>query len=481
MSYAKKTMLSSAWGVGLGLVGQVCSLIVFVILSRHLSVQEFGLVALCFLVTEMLVSLSNFGINQLLIQRPYWSDRFASSCFKVVASVSLLFSILMVLVAAPLAEHFFLEGSFSLLSLLSLVPLVSSASIVSVAKLLRNFDNRTVTLVNSTITISSSILTIVLVLLDFGVLSVVIGRLFQCIVASCTFQFISPFIPKHKYKKFHSKRIFAFGIPVFCQIFLTFISSRVVNFVSLFMLGSTAFAFVSVAQRAIRLATEVTVTPLNGILLQSFSRVKHDASLESSYIRVVKVASFIIFPMFMGLSLLSSQVIQILFGDKWLESAHLLSILCYTVVVSLPIWFLPTVLVAKGLTRTVLKLNIYGSCIAIVATALGAIYSMEGLVYAAVLASIITIPIKIRLISKHIQMRYSKVMLSCAPSFVASLMMAIGVNSIDLVELFALNVYFELVAKIGIGFVFYAAISFLAFRGNTIDVLNEFKVVINKQ
>ncbi|WP_429933244.1 oligosaccharide flippase family protein [Alteromonas sp. 4B03] len=480
MSYAKKTMFSSAWGVGLGLVNQLCSLIVFVILSRYLSVQEFGLVALCFLVTEMLVSLSNFGINQLLIQRPYWSDRFASSCFKLVIFVSLIFSLLMIFVAAPLAEQFFLEGSFSLLSLLSLVPLISSISNVSVAKLLRKFDNRTVTLVNSVSTISSSILTLVLVYLDFGVISVVFGRLFQSALATCTFQFVSPFIPNYKYRKLHRKKILAFGIPVFGQVFLTFISSRVVNFVSLFMLGSTAFAFVSVAQRAIRLATEVTVTPLNGVLLQSFSRVKHDASLEATYIRVVKIASFIIYPMFVGLSTLSTEVIYILFGDKWLESANLLSILCYTVVVSLPIWFLPTILVARAQTRTVLKLNIIGSCIAILSTAIGAFYSMEGLVYAALLASIITIPIKIKLIEKHVQMRYIKVILSCAPSLIASLMMAISITHLDLAAFFELNVHFELITKVGIGFLLYIVFSFLVFRKNTIDVLNEFKMVIVK-
>ena len=79
MSLKKKATKGSIW-TSLTRTGiNVVDFLVYAYLARVLTLEEFGLAGFCFLFIEFANTLVNAGVNQNLVQRDKWEDRYAAS------------------------------------------------------------------------------------------------------------------------------------------------------------------------------------------------------------------------------------------------------------------------------------------------------------------------------------------------------------------------------------------------------------------
>ena len=73
--------------------------------NRILTLEEFGLAGFCFLFVEFTNTLVNAGVNQNLVQRKEWTDRYAASTMTFVAFMGLMASGMLVGIGAPIAYY----------------------------------------------------------------------------------------------------------------------------------------------------------------------------------------------------------------------------------------------------------------------------------------------------------------------------------------------------------------------------------------
>ncbi|MEH6711345.1 MAG: oligosaccharide flippase family protein, partial [Paraglaciecola polaris] len=179
MSYAKKTMIGTLWNAISNMGNQLISLLVYILLARLLSIEQFGLIAFSFLILELGSLFVSFGINQNLIQKNEWDDEFAKTCFWFLLGVSSLIGATIAFVIAPLSEHFYEAGSGTILLFLALVPILNGVTLVNSANLEREFKNKRLSMITLVSVTIGGIISVVLALNDFGVWSVIWGRLFQ--------------------------------------------------------------------------------------------------------------------------------------------------------------------------------------------------------------------------------------------------------------------------------------------------------------
>jgi O-antigen/teichoic acid export membrane protein len=100
------------------------------------------------------------------------------------------------------------------------------------------------------------------------------------------------------------------------------------NFFVGIVFGKVALGFYVIAYRMFSVLNDLFIMVINRVALSTFSRLQHDRELvNSAFYRASRMGSLLTLPTYVGLALLSRQVIILLFGAKWVPSAPLLSVL----------------------------------------------------------------------------------------------------------------------------------------------------------
>lgn len=478
MTVAKNAVFGALWNVSLNFYNQLASLIIFALLARILVVEEFGLMAYCFLITEMMVLFGNFGINQILIQRPKWNERLAANCYWFLFLLSLVFATIIIVVIAPLSERFIYNNSGLMLSALISVPIINSLSLVSLARLQRNFRNKKITQVNILSVTLGGIISVYFVFDGYGVWAVILGRVAQASVASLLLIMIDRFMPRYPLRKKYIKYIANFGAPLFYNTCLHFFSMRSINFTTALLLGSTQFAYISVSQRAFRIISEVTLTPLNSILLPSFSRAQRCVDLTAIYVKVVRLSSSIVVPMYLGIALLSKELVLLVFGSKWGLSADLLTILCFIVIPQMPVRFLASLLISKAHTKPVFKYDLIAAILMFTFCAIGAFHSIEWSLYGLLLANFVAIPIKFSVAKKYVVLSTISILEAVAPAIISAIVMYVVVTILNTFYFSHLPIFWLMALKILIGFAIYTAVMIIVFNKHSARAFTDLRYAI---
>jgi teichuronic acid exporter len=477
MSYAQKTMTGALWH-GLSNGGnQLVAFIVYVLLARILSIEEFGLIAFSFLMLELGNVLVNFGINQQLIQRKEWSDDFAKTCFWFLLGLSCCIALFIAGIISPLSSIFYTSEAGIILLFLALVPLLNGVSLVSEAKLQREFKNQQLSVIKLFSISMGGIISVVLALQDFGVWSVVWGRLIQSTLSSLCLFFITSFRPSLQFHKPYVQELMSFGLPLLAIALLRFFAERSMNFIVALFLGNSAFAFVAVAQRGQVMLSQLTITSLNSMLLPSFSRIA-DEKIEESLYRVLRLSSFLIVPIFVGFAAVSEQFVLVIFGEKWLHSAELLTILPFMIIPMILGWYLPAILISRAHTKAAFNLSLISLAGNLVAATIGSFFGTYGVVIAVTCVTFITVPFRYKIMGHHFDISLYKAISTIIPSTVAALFMFIIVHSLGVIFKISTGfVYIDLACLIVIGSICYILVLSIFFRQYLTQSVNQLKKI----
>ena len=126
---------SSSWTLGVKFIERGVSLIIYIMLARFLSIEEFGVVAFAMLFLEFITVIISSGVKDFILTRKEVNKIFIDTCTFSVVTVSILVSILFYLVM----DLFFIDKSElmqDVFKVLLLLPAISSFNIVQTALLL---------------------------------------------------------------------------------------------------------------------------------------------------------------------------------------------------------------------------------------------------------------------------------------------------------------------------------------------------------
>lgn len=480
MSLKKKAAKGSFWHLFGSVSNNLFNFIVFAILARLLSVEMFGLIAFCLLVIEFSNLFINFGINQNLIQRAKWSPNFANSSFWFVNLVGLLMSLIVVFTVCPAAFYFHSELAAWLLLALAPLPLLNAATAVFSAKLERDFKSKELNSMNVLASLVGGILSVLFAYWGMGPWAIVVGRILQSLLFLCLLVLRSDFRPTWSLGKESYQEIIAFGLPLFWIALISYVHQKSMNFFVAFVLGTKAFAFISVAQRGHQVLSQSSISPLNKMIVPTFSRM-HRNKIEENYYRFMQLTATIVVPMFFGLAAVADQFILIAFGEKWSASAELLTLLCLSISATVLGWFLPNLLVSLAKTKSALYLSMVGLLSKVLAAAIFVWYGAETMLLAVLISTYLVVPIRYYIVKKHIDIKLSKSIASVLPASLSSLLMFVCINAIeDHASLLQLPVFVQLLALISAGVIIYALTFLTLFNKNLKQLKREFFALLSK-
>ena len=477
MSLKKNSIFGAAWSILATSFNQIFSFFIFILLAQLLNIDEFGIASFSLIIIEFASIFLSFGINQNLIQKPQLDDAFSSTAFWIMLVVSSFISLTLIFVIAPLVYLTYSRLAALLIITLSIIPIMNGLKLTQNAQMQRNFENKKLATIETVAILAGGGTSVILALKGNGVWALAIGRIVQSGISSLCTWYFSDFRPAFTIDKNHAKEIKTFGLPLFYMALLTFFSGKSINLTIGVLLGPVPFALFNVAMRPFLAVQELTMKQLNKISLAALSRVE-DKNIAESYNRIVSLTAFIVLPIYLGLGAVSESFVIALLGAKWQSCIVLMYIIPFTAPAFVFYWYLPTLLISKGFTKSALKINIVVCISNVVIPLLAAYWGVETAVLAFTFAAYVTIPWRFSIVNKHIPLSLRKTLLAVFPFATAGIVMFFFVLGIDRSNFFQFEIkWLELIPLVMLGATSYFAILLILFRKPFLAAICELKSI----
>ncbi len=374
----EKTAKGLFWGGVSNGAQQALSLVFGIFLARLLSQSDYGMVGMLTVFSLIASSLQEGGFIAALNRKKDVSHRDYNAVFWACSLISLTIY-LVLFFCAPLIADFYGEPLLIPLSrYIFLGFFITSLGIAPRALLFRNMKVR-----------EQSIVSFVSLLLSgaVGVAMAASGFAYWGI-ATQTLVYVSLFTGMNFwYARWHPtlpvdftpiRQMFGFSSRLIVTNIFIIINTNVFSVILGRLYSPHVVGNYTQANKWNYMGWSLINNMLGGISQPVFAKTDQDKERQSGIFRkLLRFTAFVSFPLMLGLALVAPEFIVILLGEKWLESARLLQILC-VMGAFYPISSLfSNLIVARGKSTTYMWCNIVLCLTQLVAVCLSAQFGIE--------------------------------------------------------------------------------------------------------
>jgi O-antigen/teichoic acid export membrane protein len=340
-----------------GVVG--LSIVSFLLYAKFLTPAELGIGVLLLSLVELASRFLITIVDNSMIRLETITEQNDGTAFWSLLFVSLIFSLILFACYSLYFEKasIVLAGAIAVL----LIPLqaMSRVHIVHLRrrKAFRQLANRAI--VGKIVGMSAGIACAVK---GFGEFALVTQSVIMSLT-STVLLFVAekrhlPFV----FDKLWIKEQLSIGVPASLKVMNQSVYSKGVIILIELFLGTAALGYYNFAYRMVELPRGAIVGALMGYANPVFSmRARQGENVNAFFLQCTKLGLIFFLPLFFGLSLIAHDMLFVLFGDKWLPSATLLSGIAILTAFNTLFLFLPSLLVALGKTRRALNGQIFST------------------------------------------------------------------------------------------------------------------------
>jgi len=311
-------------------VHQVFYLGRLIILARLLAPKDFGLMGIALLTMMTLETFSQTGFQEALIQKKQNIKDYLDAAWTVLVLRGIILFIIIVLIA-PLAARFFetpaAKGVVQAIGLAILIQAFTNVGVVYFQKELE-FHKQFIYITAGTVTdfavaVTAAVLMRSVWALLFGLIA---GKLAQLVVSYV----IHPYRPRINIDFYRARELFGFGKWILGSSILIFLITQGDDLLVGKILGVTMLGFYQMAYRISNTpATEITHV-ISRVVYPAYSKIQESPKkLREAYSRVLKVVSFLTFPLTAAIVVLASDFVILFMGEKWIPMIPAVRILAF--------------------------------------------------------------------------------------------------------------------------------------------------------
>ena len=453
------------------------TLIVSIILARLLEPEAYGLLSLVTVITALLQVFVDSGLGIALIQEKEIDDVDYSSVFWFNIVIC-IFLYLLMFFGAPLIAVFYNNTELiPVIRVVSLVLIISGVKNVQQAYVSRNLMFKKFFFSTLGGTISAAIVGILMAVQGFGVWALVTQYLLNTLIDTIVLWITVKWRPKFVFSFSRFKSLFSYGWKMLISSLIDTTYQELRSLIIGKFYSSNDLAFYTKGSEYPKYAVSNINDAMNSVLLPVLSKRQDDkVAVKSASRRVIRLTSYVIWPLMLGLCAVSDNFIIALLGEKWLPASIYLKILCIGQAFQ-PIQTTNlSVIKALGRSDLHLKLEIIKKSIAILIVILSSIMNVTMIAVGSVVYAIIATIINCYPNKKLINYGYFEQFFDLLPFIGISAFMGVVVYLIGLIQM---PVYLNLSIQVIVGGVVYFLISKL-FKIDTLDeCINTVKVILN--
>jgi O-antigen/teichoic acid export membrane protein len=300
-----------------------------IILARLLNPSDFGLMGLLYVIVGTINVFVAPGMQSALVQRKE-VDRIVLNTAWVVSIIGSLTKAALVIIAAPYAATFYNSPILEhMLRLYALGYVIGGFRNVGMVLYRREIDMKMITIAQQLSALIKVIVTVVLVFWLRNVWALVIGTLAGEVITLIVSFILSPYRPSFEFDYKRARGLFRFGR----HIMLTGIILLVIERGDRALLGKVldldAVGFYSMAYALAILPSTFLTSIMSQVLFPVFSRLNEQLdSLKRTFLTILKFVSLITIPASIGIGILAPEIVEVVYGSKWLPMVDSLRVLC---------------------------------------------------------------------------------------------------------------------------------------------------------
>lgn len=440
------------------ITAQGVSFIVTIVLARILMPEDYGIVSMVLVFITLANVFVTSGFSSALIQKKDADETDYSTMFYCSFIVSILMYMILYFLSPAIAKFYNNQDLILVLRIFALKLPITSVNSIQHAYVSRNMIFKKFFFSTIIGTIISGIIGIIMAIKGFGVWALIAQYLINSTVDTIVLFITVPWRPKLLFSKEKAKNLMIYGTKV---TFAEFISVGYAELKSLIIgkiYTSEDLAYYKRGNQFPDLIINNIDVTIGSVLFPAIANYSDDkVKVKELTRRAIRISSYIIFPMLVGLCVVSKPLIQLLLTDKWLFAVPFMQISCITQM-SMPISTANNQAIkALGKGGIFLKMEIIKKTFGLILLFLVMRISVMAIALSAIVYVVFAIVVNIFPNRKLLDYGYKEQFLDLLPFFALSVIMGIMAYSVLFLNL---NSFVTLILQCLIGMVVYIGLSY---------------------
>ncbi|MGL5979863.1 MAG: lipopolysaccharide biosynthesis protein [Phocaeicola sp.] len=329
-SLKDKTAKGLLWGGFSNGIQQLLNLVFGIFLARMLSPEDYGMVGMLSIFSLIASSLQESGFTTALTNRKEVSKQDYTSVFWFSTGVSLSLYILLFFLAPFIAEFYGVPELTSLARYSFIGFVISSTGISHNAYFFKNLMVKQKSIALMLGLFVSGCVGVSMAYCGFAYWGIATQSLVYVSVVMLTYWYFSPWRPTFTFDFQPIREMFAFS----SKMLLTNLFTHLNNNIFTVLIGRYAspdeVGYFTQANKWHYMGHSFIGGMITGVAQPTLVSTADDSERQLRVFRkMLRFASFLSFPIMLGLSLVAPQFITLAITDKWLPSAIILQVLCF--------------------------------------------------------------------------------------------------------------------------------------------------------
>lgn len=326
----KKDILSNlAWRFAERFGARFVEFIVAVVLARILSPNDYGLIALVTVFITLLNVFVDSGMATALIQKTDADDvDFSTVFFFNVTLCTILYALIYLL--APLIAKFYENTIFiPVIRILGLTIVISGLKNVQQAYVSRNMLFKRFFFATLSGTLMAAILGIGMAYAGFGIWALVLQQVVNTAIDTLILWFTVRWRPKKTFSFFRLKALFHYGWKLLISALLNTTYENLRSLIIGKRYTASDLAYYNQGHRFPSFMVTNINNSIDSVLFPALSSVQDDREkVRNMTRRAIKISTYIMAPLMMGLAFTAEAVVRVVLTEKWLSCVVFLRVFC---------------------------------------------------------------------------------------------------------------------------------------------------------
>ena len=382
--------------VGASQVGlQVTRAIVAIAVARMLTPEEYGLAALALVFSSLVLVFSDLALGAALVQRKTLSAVDRDTAFWVTAASGVLFTILGVTFAGPLADLYGEPAAAPLLAVLSATFLVAALGAPHQSLMLRDMDFKRVEMLPMFGALVGGAGAVALAASGAGAWAIIAQHVIATVLTTLLVWLRSPWRPRFAFSLASLRDLGGFSIYMLGHRMLYYLQTNGDRFLIGRFLSTSALGIYAVAYNTMLVPASKIGGPLQRVFSPAFSRIQEEPErIAVAWARVTRILAAVCVPALAGLVVVAPDFVPLVLGEHWIEAVPVIQILAWVGIVQALQALNSDILMARDRARTLFRFSLVVTASHVIAFAVGLQWGVVGVAAAYAISTTLVEPIQ---------------------------------------------------------------------------------------
>lgn len=372
-----------AWTGGSEVVMQVVRIVAAVALARLLAPEAYGLAAIALIFSSLVLVFSDLAFGAAIVQRKNLTELDRCSAFWISVGAGLLFTVVGIALAGPVARFYDQPDVAPLCAVLSLSFLITSLATTHEALLLRAMQYAKLERRMMVATLAAAAVGILVGVMTHAAWAIIAQQLTQATVSCALLWWYSDWRPGFRVSRESLRHLWGFSGPLVGHRLLFYVHRNADNILIGRYVGVAALGAYSLAYNIMLAPMSRIAGPVQRVLGPVLARMQDEPErIAIAWIRVVRLLAMIAVPALAGLVVVAPDFVHVVLGDRWSEAIPLIQILAWVGLLQALQSINADILQARGNTGTILRYSIVFTTIHIAGFIVGLHWGVIGVAVA---------------------------------------------------------------------------------------------------